>query len=105
MVVILNAGAGKAGKSGNLQSMIAELSGAAGLNAEIILVAGKDMSAAARQAVAENHETIGGAGGDGTVNTVAAEVAGTGKIPGGIPGRAVKHIGKSLDLPPLPRGA
>ena len=99
MVVILNAGAGKAGKSGNLQSMIAELFGAAGLNAEIILVAGKDMSAAARQAVAENHETIVAAGGDGTVNTVAAEVAGTEKILGVLPVGTLNHFAKDLHLP------
>lgn len=99
MVVILNAGAGKAGKSGNLQSMIAELFGAAGLDAEIILVAGKDMSAAARQAVAENHETIVAAGGDGTVNTVAAEVAGTEKILGVLPVGTLNHFAKDLHLP------
>src|SRR6266481_6116986 len=45
MIVILNAGAGKVAKAGNLQSMIAGLFAAEGLNAEIILVAGKDVSA------------------------------------------------------------
>src|SRR6266478_2864641 len=50
MIVILNAGAGKVAKAGNLQSMIAGLFTAEGLNAEIISVAGKDVSAAAKQA-------------------------------------------------------
>jgi hypothetical protein len=58
VIVILNARAGAAAKSGNLQSRIAALFGGAGLNVEIISVAGKDLSAAAEQAVAENHETI-----------------------------------------------
>ena len=82
MIVILNARAGNVAKSANLQSMIARLFGAAGLNAEVISVAGKNMSAAVRQAVARDHEMIVAAGGDGTVSTVAAELVSTEKILG-----------------------
>jgi len=99
MIVILNAHAGTAGKSRNLQSRITELFGAAGLNAEIISVGRKEMSAAAKRAVAENHETIVAAGGDGTVNTVAAEVAGTEKILGVLPVGTLNHFAKDLHLP------
>jgi len=98
MIVILNAHAGAAAKFGNLQSRIADLFGAAGLNIEIISVAGKDMSAAAKRAVAENHETIVAAGGDGTVNTVAAEVAGTEKTLGVLPLGTLNHFAKDLHL-------
>ena len=99
MIVILNAHAGKAAKSGNLQTRIAELFGAAGLNAEIISVAGKDMSAAAKQAVAENHETLVAGGGDGTVNTVTGEVAGTERILGVLPLGTLNHFARDLHLP------
>src|SRR5258708_4833861 len=99
MVVILNGGAGKAAKFRNLQPKIAELFGAAGLNIEIISVAGKEMSAATKQALAENHETIVAAGGDGTVNTVAAEVAGTEKTLGVLPLGTLNHFAKDLHLP------
>ena len=99
MIVILNAHAGTVARSANLQSRIADLFGAAGLNIEIISVAGKDMSAAAKRAVAENHETIVAAGGDGTVNTVAAEVAGTEKILGVLPVGTLNHFAKDLHLP------
>jgi diacylglycerol kinase family enzyme len=99
MIVILNARAGKAAMSGNLQSRIAELFAAAALNTEIVSVVGKDMSAAAKQAVAENHETIVAAGGDGTVNTVAAEVAGTEKMLGVLPLGTLNHFAKDLHLP------
>ena len=51
MIVILNAHAGTVARSANPQSKIADLFGAAGLNIEIISVAGKDMSAAAKRAV------------------------------------------------------
>jgi diacylglycerol kinase family enzyme len=104
MIVILNLGARKA-KSGNLQPRIAELFGAAGLNAEIISVAEKDVSTAAKQAVTENHETIVAAGGDGTVNTVAAKVAGTEKMLGVLPLGTLNHFAKDLHLPLRLEGA
>jgi predicted polyphosphate/ATP-dependent NAD kinase len=78
MIVILNARAGTAAKSGNLQSRIAELFCAAGLNAEIISVAG---------------------GGDGTINTVAGEVAGTERVLGVLPLGTLNHFAKDLHLP------
>jgi diacylglycerol kinase family enzyme len=99
MIVIVNAHAGTAAKFRNLQSRITELFGAAGLNAEIISVGGKDMSAATQQAVAENHETIVAAGGDGTVNTVAAKVAGTEKTLGVLPLGTLNHFARDLHLP------
>jgi len=64
---------------------IGELFGAAGLNTEVISVAGEDISAAAGQAVAGDHEMIVAAGGGGTVNTSRAKVAGTEKILGVLP--------------------
>jgi diacylglycerol kinase family enzyme len=98
MIVILNAHAGTVASSANLQSRIADLFGAAGLNIEIISVAGKDMTAAAKRAVVENHETIVAAGGDGTVNTVAAEVAVTEKTLGVLPLGTLNHFAKDLHL-------
>jgi len=105
MIVIFNAGAGNVGRSSNLQSMIAGLFGAAGVNTEIISVAGKDVSAAAKQAVAGHHERIVAAGGDGTVSTVAAEVAGTEKILGVLPLGTLNHFAKDLHVPVYLEGA
>jgi diacylglycerol kinase family enzyme len=99
MVVILNARAGNDTKSGNLQSRISELFRTAGLEVKVISVAGKDLSAAAKQAVAGNHETIVAAGGDGTVSTVAAEVAATQKILGVLPLGTLNHFAKDLHVP------
>jgi diacylglycerol kinase family enzyme len=105
MIVILNASAGSVAKSGNLRPRIAELFGAAGMNAEIISVTGKDVSAAAKQAVTGHHKTIVAAGGDGTVSTVAAEVAGTEKILGVLPLGTLNHFAKDLDVPLRLEGA
>ena len=105
MIVILNARAGNVAKSANLQSMIAGLFGAAGLNAEVISMAGKNMSAAVRQAVAGDHEMIVAAGGDGTVSTVAAELVSTEKILGVLPLGTLNHFAKDLHLPLDLKGA
>src|ERR1700731_3902462 len=79
MVIILNARAGSvARKSGETRLKIAALFGALGAHPQIIVAEGKDVGAIARQAVAGNEETIVAGGGDGTVSTVAAEIAGTG---------------------------
>jgi diacylglycerol kinase family enzyme len=99
MVVILNARAGTVARSGDLQAMIVELFRAVGLNTEIISVGGKDVNAAAKQAVSGHHETIVAAGGDGTVSTVAAEVAGTEKVLGVLPLGTLNHFAKDLHLP------
>jgi hypothetical protein len=47
---------------------------AAGLHPEIIMVAGKDVSAAAKQAAAGDQATIVAGGGDGTISTVAGNL-------------------------------
>jgi len=99
MIVILNARAGTAAKCGNLQSRVAEVFRAAGVDAETISVAGKDIAAAAKQAVAEDHETIVGAGGDGTISAVAAEIAGTQNTLGILPLGTLNHFAKDLHLP------
>src|SRR4051812_27622147 len=105
MIVILNARAGDVAKSGNLQSMIAGLFNAAGLDAEVISVAGKEMTAAVRKAVGGDHEIIVAAGGDGTVSTVAAELVGTEKILGVLPVGTLNHFAKDLHLPLYLEGA
>jgi diacylglycerol kinase family enzyme len=99
MIVILNASAGSVAKSGNVESMVRELFDEQRVDAEIISVAGKDVSAAARQAVAGHHQTIVAGGGDGTVSTVAALVAGTEKTLGVLPLGTLNHFAKDLRVP------
>ena len=100
MIVILNARAGTVARSSNLQAMIMGLFRAANLNAEMISVAGKDVNAAAKQAVSGPHKTIVAAGGDGTVSAVAAEVTGTKeKVLGILPLGTLNHFARDLHLP------
>jgi diacylglycerol kinase family enzyme len=99
MIVIINRGAGSASQIADLKSKIADSFAAAGQRAEIIDAAGKDMSAAAKQAVAGNQDVIVAGGGDGTISTVAAEVAGSDKILGVLPLGTLNHFAKDLHIP------
>src|ERR1700731_3882504 len=65
-------------KPGETRLKVAALFDALGAHPQIIVAEGKDVGAIARRAVAGNEETIVAGGGDGTVSTVAAEIAGTG---------------------------
>lgn len=102
MTVILNARAGSSESSattGDLKSKIIELFGAAGLHPELIAVAGKDISAAAKKAVAGGEDVIIAAGGDGTISAVAAELADSGKHLGVLPLGTLNHFARDLHIP------
>ena len=106
MVIILNARAGSvARKPGETRLKVAALFGALGAHPQIIVAEGKDVGAIARQAVAGNEETIVAGGGDGTVSTVAAEVAGTGITLGVLPLGTFNHFARDLRIPFHLKGA
>lgn len=101
MIVILNARAGTAssGARAGLEPRIAELFGDAGLEPVIIVAPGKDLTAAAKQALAGDPKTIIAAGGDGTVSAVAGEAAGTNSVLGVLPVGTLNHFAKDLHIP------
>lgn len=100
MVIILNAGARSAARNlGETRSKIDTLFGEVGAHPQIIVAEGKDLTAISRQTVVGNEETIVAAGGDGTVGTVAAEVAGTGITLGVLPIGTFNHFAKDLGIP------
>ena len=100
-VVILNARAGTARKRArrNLEPRIAQLFADVGLEPVIIVVGGKDLTAVAKQAVVGDPKTIVAAGGDGTVSSVAAEVAGTRNVLGVLPLGTLNHFARDLHVP------
>jgi diacylglycerol kinase family enzyme len=100
MVIILNARAGSAARNpGKTRSKVAALFGELGAHPQIIVADGKDVGAIVRQAVVGNEETIVAGGGDGTVSTVAAEVAGTGITLGVLPLGTFNHFARDLGIP------
>ncbi len=101
MIVILNHGAGAAadGKDSSREK-ISSLYAAAGINVEIVEPRGdSDVSALASDAAKSSEETIVAAGGDGTISSVAAHLADTGKRLGVLPTGTLNHFAKDSKIP------
>jgi diacylglycerol kinase family enzyme len=99
MIVILNRRAGSVLNCADLKSKITASFAAAGLQPKISEVDGKEMSAAAKKAVAGPEDIIVAGGGDGTISTIAAELAGSDKILGMLPLGTLNHFAKDLHIP------
>ena len=70
-----------------------------GAECTIMAVPGGDIAKTARQAVQDGFEKIIAGGGDGTISTVAAVLAGTSIPLGVLPLGTLNHFGKDLGLP------
>ncbi len=98
MKVLLNAGSGT-GSDESVRQRIADSFAANGLTAELILARGSDLTELARQAARGNSQVIVAGGGDGTINAVASELAGTDKTLGVLPLGTLNHFAKDLGIP------
>jgi diacylglycerol kinase family enzyme len=70
-----------------------------GITATIASVDPRDLSAAARAYVRDSTDAVVAVGGDGTINAVARELAGTAIPLGIIPLGTLNHFAKDLELP------
>ena len=93
--VILNATAGGGGDA--RADRIREAFTAAGIEAHVM--EGEDIALLARRAVHEGHEIVVAAGGDGTVNAVAAAVTGTKSALGVMPMGTLNHFAQDAGIP------
>ena len=99
MPVILNATAGK-GNGGDCAERIREAFAAAGAEVQVMAAtSGEDIPLLARRAVHDGHEVIIAAGGDGTVNAVAALVAGSKSALGVLPMGTLNHFARDAGIP------
>jgi len=97
--VIINASAGSDDKWG-LRERLAETLRAAGLDARVTLARGGDeLLESARRAAVDGCARVVAGGGDGTVSTVAALLAGTDKALAVLPLGTFNHFAKDLGLP------
>lgn len=97
MIVIMNRGAGG---PDDPQARILALFKAHGETPRIVQPNGvKDISAIAREAAQSSERIVVAAGGDGTISSVAAEVAETDKILGVLPIGTLNHFAKDLGIP------
>ncbi|MGI8482139.1 MAG: diacylglycerol/lipid kinase family protein [Chthoniobacterales bacterium] len=100
MLVILNGGAGPGSGDAPIAARIAAAFAPLGVNPRIVQPDHtQNISALAREGASSSEETIVAAGGDGTVNAVAAELAGTDKILGVLPLGTLNHFAKDLHIP------
>jgi diacylglycerol kinase family enzyme len=101
MIVLINPRAGKSGKTATRpETRIAELFAALGETPRIVQPrGGSELTALAREAARSSEQTIVAAGGDGTVSTVAGELAGTQKTLGVLPIGTLNHFAKDLRIP------
>jgi diacylglycerol kinase family enzyme len=96
--VLINAAAGAA--SGRLEPAIVQrLFDEHGIAAELHWVRDKDLVAAVERALRSPLDAVIAGGGDGTLSTVAAKVAGTGIPLGVLPLGTLNHFAKDLDIP------
>jgi diacylglycerol kinase family enzyme len=97
MIVVMNRGAGG---PGDPQARIVELFKAHGEAPRIVQSNGEhDISSVAREAAESRERIVVAAGGDGTINAVASELAGTDKILAVLPLGTLNHFAKDLGIP------
>jgi diacylglycerol kinase family enzyme len=96
--VLVNRGGGAA--AGDAGERLAALFAAKGVEADIRLVAPGDLPDAFAQAArAEGYDAVVAAGGDGTVGTAAAALAGTGRPLGILPLGTLNHFARDAGIP------
>ena len=98
MIVILNRGAGHHGEE--TQTQIAELFQSQGMTARFLVARhGGKIVSLAHEAVRSAAEVVVAAGGDGTIDAIAAALTGTGKILGVLPLGTFNLFAKRLSIP------
>jgi len=98
--VLLNAAAGLRPRQVQAEVVrVRELFATLEVEANVRLVAGPDLLAAARAAAASDTDVVVMAGGDGTVSAGAGGLAGTGKPMGVLPLGTLNHFARDLGIP------
>ena len=100
--VLINAGAGTAASRGDaaLREEVAALCRELGLSAEVKTVLSSDLQRELARAVGQREtEVVIVGGGDGTIRTGAAVLAGSGKAMGVIPLGTLNHFARDLKMP------
>lgn len=98
VVVVLNAGSG-AGNDAALAERIGALFELAGASAEVRLAHGAEIATVVAAAIASAPDVIVAGGGDGTVSTVGAALAGGPVALGVLPLGTLNHFAKDMRLP------
>ncbi|MDQ2938262.1 MAG: diacylglycerol kinase family lipid kinase [Acidobacteriota bacterium] len=97
--VIINASSGDGNKA-NIQERLADAFTARGLQPRISMArTGSEVISLAQRAAQSDAQTIVAGGGDGTLNSVASSIVGSGKALGVLPFGTMNHFAKDLHIP------
>ena len=96
-VTLVNKGGG--GFADGIVDRIGQALAAAGLDSDIVPVEGEDCAARAAELVKQGIELVIAAGGDGTLGSVAGEVAGSDSAMGILPLGTLNHFARDLGIP------
>lgn len=100
VVVVMNAASGPGSNDATLAEKIAALFEVAGADASVVLAhGGAELSARIAEAIARRPDVIVAGGGDGTVSSVAAALAGGTIALGVLPLGTLNHFAKDLGMP------
>ena len=98
MIVILNRGAGQC--DDETQAQIEKFFQSRGIPARVLVAPdGREIAQLAAEAAQGDSEAVIAAGGDGTIDTIAAALAGTGKVLGVLPLGTFNLLAKRLGIP------
>lgn len=97
--VIINKSAGTASPEQNITEKLNDLFCTNNVESEIFLIEGKDIKNKIKSLIPEKYDAIAVAGGDGTLNTGAGMLAGTGIPMGIIPLGTLNHFARDLGIP------
>lgn len=99
IAVIVNRGAGTVVSENLDEETVREMFRQAGAEADVRLLAGEEIEAAAREAVERGAEVVVAGGGDGTIRCVASVLVG-GPVPLGVlPVGTLNHFARDLGIP------
>src|SRR5687767_5807213 len=99
IAVLLNGGS-RSKRASRERARLQDLLTSSRLQADLLCAeSGPELAAMARRAAAGHYDILVAAGGDGTVNAVAAAVAGTNKTLGVLPLGTINHFAKNLGVP------
>lgn len=101
VLVLINAAAGAvaSARDQDQAARIRAAFAAEAIDADVRLVPGPDLSSTTRQALTEHYDILIAAGGDGTINTVAAELINTPQPFAILPVGTMNHLAKELNMP------
>ena len=100
VIALLNRNSGSGGDpNAQPERQVADALAAAGLDAEVRCVAGDQLDDEAKAAAAAGVDAVIAGGGDGTISTVAASLAGGDTPLGVLPMGTLNHFAKDLGIP------